>query len=211
MGRSRMPCYLRCMKAKHIGLTGSIGAGKSTAAAYFKQLDVPVYHADDAAKRLMVEDQALMDAIERAFGPGIYVDGVLQKGALADKAFADKSSTETINALVHPAVHQDFVQWHEAQDHPYVLREAAILFEAGSYNTCDAIVLVEAPQVIRLQRVMERSGLTPKQVEQRMARQWSDAKKRSMLTDKDLILDNSGDAKALKQMVATANAYLLKL
>ena len=206
-----MPCYLRCMKAKHIGLTGSIGAGKSTAAEYFKQLDVPVYHADDAAKRLMVEDQELMDAIELAFGPGIYVDGVLQKSALADKAFADKSSTEAINALVHPAVHKDFVHWHEAQDHPYILREAAILFEAGSYNTCDAIILVEAPQTIRLQRVMGRTGLTQKQVEQRMARQWSDAKKRSMLSGKDLIMDNSGDEKTLVQMVAMANDYLLKL
>lgn len=199
------------MNAKHIGLTGSIGAGKSRAADHFKQLGVPVYHADDAAKRLMVENQDLMKAITSEFGPGIYVDGQLQKAALAEKAFANKTSIAAINALVHPAVHEDFVQWHAAQNHPYILREAAILFEAGSYKSCDAIILVEAPQSIRIQRVMQRNDWTQDQVEQRMSKQWTDAKKRSMLTEKDLILDNSSDEKALIDQVEAAHTYLLQL
>ncbi len=206
-----MPSYLWRMKAKHIGLTGSIGAGKSTAAAHFKQLGVPVYHADEAAKRLMVENVDLMAAIESTFGPGVYIDGQLQKAALAEKAFVDKASVEKINALVHPIVHDDFVAWHASQDHPYILREAAILFESGSYKACDAIVLVEAPRSLRTQRVMQRSSLTEMQVEQRMSRQWSDAKKRSMLTANDLIIDNSGDEKTLVHMVTMANDYLLRL
>ena len=144
----------------HVGLTGSIGSGKSTAAKAFEELGIPVYYADDAAKRLMTESATLRDAIEAEFGPGIYLDGVLQRKELAARAFADEESTLRINALVHPAVHDDFVAWFAVQKAPYAVREAAILFESGTYQNCDAVVLIEAPLDLRVARVIARSSLT---------------------------------------------------
>jgi len=199
------------MPPKHIGLTGSIGAGKSTVAALLAAKGIPVYVADDAAKRLMVEDEGLKAAIEVAFGPGIYVDGILQRKELAARAFGTPEATAQINALVHPAVHDDFVAWHSAQVAPYILREAAILFESGTYQTCDAIVVVEASKELRIQRVMERSGMTREEVEQRMARQWPDAKKRSFLKEGDFIVENDGDKKHLEAQVEFLHESLLKI
>ena len=192
----------------HVGLTGSIGSGKSTAAAHFEQLGIPVYYADDAAKRLMTDSAPLRDAIEREFGPGIYLDGELQRKELAARAFASDESTQRINALVHPAVHDDFVAWFAQQSAPYAVREAAILFESGTYQNCDAVVLVEAPLDLRVQRVMQRSGLTESEVRQRIARQWPDAQKRALTTPKDFILDNSGSEDALRAQVDAVDAEL---
>ncbi len=198
------------MLPKHIGLTGSIGAGKSTVAALLAAKGIPVYVADDAAKRLMTESPSLQAAIDAAFGPGIYVDGVLQRKELAARAFATPEATAQINALVHPAVHDDFVAWHSAQSSPYVLREAAILFESGTFQTCDAIILVEAPRELRIKRVMDRSSMSREDVEQRMARQWPDAKKRSHLKLGDFILENDGDEIRLQAQVDVLHATLLK-
>lgn len=198
------------MPPKHIGLTGSIGAGKSTVASLLAAKGIPVYVADDAAKRLMSESPSLQAAIEATFGPGIYIDGVLQRKELAAKAFGTPEATAQINALVHPAVHDDFVTWHQAQTSPYILREAAILFESGTFQTCDAIVLVEAPRDLRVERVMARSGMSREEVEQRMSRQWSDAKKRSYLKEGDFIVENDGDEAHLAEQVDVLHAELLK-
>jgi len=111
---------------------------------------------------------------------------------------------------VHPAVHDDFVAWHQAQSSPYILREAAILFESGTFQTCDAIVLVEAPRDLRVERVMARSGMSREEVEQRMARQWPDAKKRSYLKEGDFIVENDGDEAHLAEQVDVLHAELLK-
>jgi len=198
------------MKALHIGLTGAIGSGKSTVAAMLHEIGVPVYVADDAAKRLMVEDEGLKAAIEDAFGPGIYVEGQLQRKTLAQRAFSSPEDTARINALVHPAVHADFVAWHAAQTAPYILREAAILFESGTYQTCDAIVVVEASKEVRIQRVMARSGMTREEVEQRMQHQWPDAKRRAHLSDRDFIVQNDEDEASLRRQVDVLHEELLQ-
>ncbi len=192
----------------HVGLTGSIGSGKSTAAKAFEELGIPVYYADDAAKRLMTESATLRDAIEAEFGPGIYLDGVLQRKELAARAFADEESTLRINALVHPAVHDDFVAWFAVQKAPYAVREAAILFESGTYQNCDAVVLIEAPLDLRVARVIARSALTDAEVRQRIARQWPDAQKRGLTTPLDFILDNSGSEDELHSQVEVVDAEL---
>ena len=197
------------MRAAHIGLTGSIGAGKSTVAKWFENQGVPVYYADSAAKRLMVEDAHLMDQIEAEFGPGIYVDGELQRGVLASKAFVDADSTQRINALVHPAVHDDFVVWRSEQDVPFVIREAAILFESGTASACDAIILVEAPIDTRLQRVIDRSGWSESSVRDRMAQQWPDGQKRAQLSPEDYIIDNGGEEAQLWPQVEHLYQLLL--
>ena len=192
----------------HVGLTGSIGSGKSTAAKAFEELGIPVYYADDAAKRLMTESATLRDAIEAEFGPGIYLNGVLQRKELAARAFADEESTLRINALVHPAVHDDFVAWFAIQKAPYAVREAAILFESGTYQNCDAVVLIEAPLDLRVARVIARSALTEAEVRQRIARQWPDAQKRALTTLRDFILDNSGSEDELRSQVDAVDAEL---
>ena len=199
------------MPPKHIGLTGSIGAGKSTVAALLAAKGIPVYVADDAAKRLMSDSASLKAEIEAAFGIGIYVDGILQRKELAARAFGTPEATAKINALVHPAVHKDFVEWHYAQSSPYIIREAAILFESGTYQTCDAIILVEAPRDLRVERVMARSGMSREEVEQRMARQWPDAKKRSYLKEGDFIIENDQEEKHLEKQVDFLHQALLKL
>jgi len=199
------------MPPKHIGLTGSIGAGKSTVAALLAVKGIPVYVADDAAKRLMSDSDSLKAEIEAAFGTGIYVDGILQRKELATRAFGTPEATAKINALVHPAVHKDFVEWHYAQSSPYIIREAAILFESGTYQTCDAIILVEAPRDLRVERVMARSGMSREEVEQRMARQWPDAKKRSYLKEGDFIIENDQEEKHLEKQVDFLHQALLKL
>ncbi|MDG1253129.1 MAG: dephospho-CoA kinase [Schleiferiaceae bacterium] len=198
------------MPSKHIGLTGSIGAGKSTVANLFAAKGIPVYVADDAAKRLMAESPSLKAAIEEFFGPGIYLDGVLQRKELAAKAFGSAEATARINALVHPAVHDDFVAWHHAQTSPYILREAAILFESGTFQTCDAIILVETTRELRIERVMQRAGMNRAEVEQRMARQWPDAKKRKFLKEGDFIVENDSDQAHLEKQVEVLHAELLR-
>ena len=135
------------------------------------QKGIPVYFADDSAKRLMIENLALMDAITSEFGDGVYIDGVLQRAELAKRAFSTAEATARINALVHPAVHDDFTRWLSNQQAVYVIREAAILFESGTYENCDSIILVEASMENRLQRIKNRSKLNEEQIKQRMSRQ----------------------------------------
>jgi|TARA_B110000444_G_scaffold217311_1_gene216254 dephospho-CoA kinase len=197
------------MKNYHIGLTGSIGSGKSTVAKILMQKGIPVYFADDSAKRLMIENLALMDAITSEFGDGVYIDGVLQRAELAKRAFSTAEATARINALVHPAVHDDFTQWHNNQQAIYVIREAAILFESGTYENCDSIILVEASMENRLQRIKNRSKLNEEQIKQRMSRQMSQAKKRSMLTEKDFIIENDQSLIELNRQVDFLHESLL--
>ena len=156
----------------------------------------------------MTESATLRDAIEAEFGPGIYLDGVLQRKELAARAFADEESTLRINALVHPAVHDDFVAWFAVQKAPYAVREAAILFESGTYQNCDAVVLIEAPLDLRVARVIARSALTEAEVRLRIARQWPDAQKRGLTTPLDFILDNSGSEDDLRSQVDAVDAEL---
>src|SRR5690554_4139470 len=112
-----------------VGITGGIGAGKSTVARVFAILSVPIYYADDRAKWLMSHDDILKEKIIQAFGTASYTDqGILNRAFLAEKVFSDPANTDIINGLVHPAVAEDFRRWAEQQQSPYVLKEAALLF-----------------------------------------------------------------------------------
>ena len=197
------------MKSYHVGLTGSMGSGKSTVAKILQENGVPIYFADDSAKRLLVEDIDLKKMIENEFGEGIYIDGILQRRELAKRAFSTPEATNRINAIVHPAVHRDFVAWHSKQKSIYVVREAAILFESGSYKNCDSIILVEAQEDNRISRVQQRSDLSVDEIRQRMSKQMPQAQKRSMLTERDYIIENDGDLKGLRDQVKFLHEALL--
>lgn len=140
-----------------VGITGGIGSGKSTVAKVFSILGIPVYFADERAKWLMANDALLKKNIIDAFGEESYSDrGILNREFLARHIFGDEKKVNLINSLVHPAVRTDFEVWSSNQESPYVLKEAALLFETGSFKELDKIITVSAPLKLRMMRVLLR-------------------------------------------------------
>ena len=172
---------------KIIGLTGGIGSGKSKAAAYFSELGIPCYIADDRAKELMTSSMTIQHAIINEFGAESYINENLNRPYLASIVFKDTVLLATLNAIVHPAIASDFRSWLLEQNSIYVIKEAAILFENGGAKLCDQVILVTAPKEIRVQRVIDRDKCTKEDVLERMSKQWSDAKKKPLA---DYIIEN---------------------
>lgn len=181
-----------------LGLTGGIGSGKTTVARFFEALGVAVYYADDRAKRLMVQDQDLVASIKSLLGQEAYTtDGRLNRAFIASKVFADAELLQQLNQLVHPAVGRDFSKWAQEQEGSYVLKEAAILFENGSYQQADKNILVTAPLETRLERVMKRDGATREAVLARMQHQWPDEQKIPLA---DFVIENIDLEETRKQV-----------
>jgi dephospho-CoA kinase len=162
-----------------IGITGNIGSGKTTVSKIFEVLEIPVFYADNAAKKVMVEDTILIDALKSSFGAEAYFkDGTLNRKHIASIVFNDETQLAKLNLIVHPAVFRAFDTWvGQVKNAPYVIKEAALLFESSSYKMCDYSVMVTAPLELRMQRVIQRDGLTRTEVENRNARQFSEEKK----------------------------------
>jgi dephospho-CoA kinase len=162
-----------------IGITGNIGGGKTTVSKIFEILGIPVFYADDAAKKVMVEDPILIDALKEAFGTEAYFnDGALNRKHIASIVFSNETQLTKLNAIVHPAVFRAFDQWvGQVKNAPYVMKEAALLFESSSYKMCDYSIMVTAPLELRIDRVMLRDGLTRDEIGSRNARQFSEEKK----------------------------------
>jgi dephospho-CoA kinase len=168
------------MKTKIIGLTGGIGSGKSTIANYFKSLGVPVYIADDDAKKILFLPQVVQE-ITIAFGESILTDGAPDRAKLANVVFNNPEKLAKLNGIIHPKVAQHFKSWmKENNGKIFVLKEAAILFESGSYKDCDSIILVTAPKEIRIARVMQRDGISREKVLNRIENQWDEDKKAAL-------------------------------
>ena len=139
-----------------VGLTGGIGSGKSTVAQIFKLLDVPVYDADSMARRLMEEDEELITAIKVEFGSNSYTAGKLDRQFLAERVFNNEQLLEKLNAIVHPYVAVHFGNWVNQFSDQYIIKEAALLFETGSYHELDYVILVQSPLETRIDRVKYR-------------------------------------------------------
>jgi dephospho-CoA kinase len=184
----------------HHAITGNIGSGKTTVCRIFEHLGVPVYYADAAAKRLMLEDAELKSGLISAFGPETYfADGQLNRNWLAKKAFSDDETLATLNALVHPAVHQNAERWKgEHREFPYTLYEAAIVFEIGGSERFDQVIVVAAPEETRRDRVIARDSTTSKAFAARAAKQWPDDKKEAAA---DHIIVNDGKRLLLPQVL----------
>jgi len=184
-----------------IGITGGIGSGKTTVCRLFETLGIPVYYADDRAKQIMVDDPELVGQLKSTFGADIYgADGDLRRSVLADRVFYNPEALSRLNQLVHPAVFRDAAHWMlQHQEFPYTLREAALLFESGSYKLVDEVVMVWAPEALRLQRAMSRDGLSEDDVRARMQRQWPDEKKQAMA---DHVILNDGEHLLIPQVTA---------
>jgi len=170
-----------------VGITGGIGSGKTTVCRIFEALDIPVYYADDRAKALMVEDEELIKKIKNIFGAKAYhEDGSLNKLAL-------------LNAAVHPAVFNDGINWHNSQEAcPYTLKEAALLFEAGSYKELDKVITVTAPQDIRMERLLLRDQTSREAIKARMDKQMPDAEK---VERADFVIYNDGEQSLILQVM----------
>lgn len=162
---------------RRIGLTGGIGAGKSTIASVLQKMGYPVFFSDAEAKRLYDTEPLLKKELIALFGDDVYQSGLFQKQVLAEKLFQNPSLKQKVAELIHPLVRQKFEQWAQQQKTTLVFNEAAILFETGAYLNFDATILVLAPVELRKHRVAERDGMSIEQIEQRIANQWSDAEK----------------------------------
>ena len=159
---------------KIIGLTGGIGSGKTMVAEYFKSLGIPVYIADKEARQLMTSEN-IINALSNEFGKEILENGILNREKLAQLVFNDSKKLQKLNSIVHPEVKKHFDNWVEKhKNYPFVVKEAAILFESGSYKYCDTIITVTAPLETRLQRVMKRDKTDRESVLKRIENQWTD-------------------------------------
>jgi dephospho-CoA kinase len=154
-----------------VGLTGGIGSGKSTVAKIFEVLGIPVYYADDAAKQIMNTDKQLKAALIKNFGEKTYQGEQLNRTYLASVVFADKQKLELLNSLIHPVTIRDANRWILEQTSPYIIKEAALLFESGANKYLDLVIGVYAPAELRIQRAMQRDNTTREEVLQRMSRQ----------------------------------------
>lgn len=182
---------------KIIGLTGGIGSGKTTIAKYIASLGIPVYIADDEAKKIL-ELPETIHAIKQIFGIDVFDDEKLSKDKLAKIVFNNPENLNQLNQIVHPAVKQDFNNWLERhKQFPIVVKEAAILFESGSYKDCDAIITVVAPLDIRIQRVIDRDKTNVKNVMDRIKNQWTDEMR---IAKSDYVVDNVDINKAMSQI-----------
>ncbi|WP_423149408.1 dephospho-CoA kinase [Rubrolithibacter danxiaensis] len=164
-----------------IGITGGIGSGKTVVCRVFELLGIPVFYADTVAKEVMQTDSLLIRELIETFGPETYFpEGVLNRKYLANIVFRDEAELKKLNSLVHPAVFRAFDYWTEQQKNvPYVLKEAALLFESGSYKKCDYTILVTSPIQLRIKRIIDRDSISIEQVQERINKQMSDDEKKN--------------------------------
>ena len=180
-----------------IGITGGIGSGKTFICRLFEALGIPVYNADEEAKKLMNTDVRIKEKLIAQFGAATYKDGLLDRAFLANMVFSDKDKLGLLNSIVHPIVIQEAKDWAERQTTRYSLKEAALLFESGSYKELDYTILVTAPMDIRIQRVIERDDATEQQVRERINKQLSDEEKLQLA---DFVIVNDGITPLLPQV-----------
>jgi len=154
-----------------VGLTGGIGSGKSTVAKIFEVLGIPVYYADDAARKIMNTDGDLRKAITEKFGEESYIGNQLNRPYIASLVFNNKEKLELLNSLTHPATIRDANNWMMKQTSPYSIKEAALIFESGSAEHLDYVIGVYTPLPLRIKRIMERDHIAKEEVLKRMSRQ----------------------------------------
>ncbi|MBC7424413.1 MAG: dephospho-CoA kinase [Ferruginibacter sp.] len=182
----------------NVGITGGIGSGKSMIAKVFEVLGIPVYYADDAAKRLMNEDEDLQQQLIASFGDAIYTNRLLNRKVLATLVFNDTKKLSLLNTIVHPVTIQDGEEWTKKQVAPYTIKEAALIFESGSDKYLDKVIGVYAPAPIRLQRVMLRDNLPEEAVKARMEKQMDEEIKMGLC---DYIINNNGQELVIPQVM----------
>lgn len=186
-----------------VGLTGGIGSGKTTVARVFRTLGIPVFEADAAGRALLADDREVKAAVVARFGQDVLREGHIDRAALARIVFTDQQALKDLNAIIHPAVRVAFKQWSGTQVAPYVLMEAAILAESGGAKHMDRIVVVTAPEDLRIHRVMQRDGVEEETVRTRLANQISEAER---LKTADHVIMNDDMRLVIPQVLAVHTA-----
>ncbi|MBM6498676.1 dephospho-CoA kinase [Flavobacterium macrobrachii] len=181
---------------KIIGLTGGIGSGKTTIAKHFASLGIPVYIADDEAKKLM-DNSEIIAKLQAVFGEEIIENKKIDRKALAQIVFQNPKKLKILNSIIHPAVKKHFTDWLSTyKNHPIIIKEAAILFESGSYKDCDSIITVTSPLEERVNRVMKRDNASRESILDRINNQWTDEQR---ISKSDYVIINISVNEALKQ------------
>ncbi|MEL6624618.1 MAG: dephospho-CoA kinase [Bacteroidota bacterium] len=194
---------------KNVGITGGIGSGKSLVGQIFTSLGYRLYEADARAKSLMIENQRIIDGVKNLFGEASYgKDGSLNRAFIGKIVFSDQEKLQQLNAIVHPETGRDYLEWVAATpddyDKPFVLKEAAILYESGAYKSTDAVLSVYAPQSVRIQRVIDRDQTHAAAVKARMDKQWSEWEKYRRA---DFTIINDGNHLLLPQVKAAIQFF----
>ncbi|WP_127846363.1 dephospho-CoA kinase [Psychroflexus aestuariivivens] len=190
-----------------VGLTGGIGSGKSTVAKMFQELGVPVFIADEEAKKIQ-KTKSVLEQMTAVFGQGILSENDdLDRKKLAEIVFNDDKALKTLNSIIHPEVHKAFMKWISKQNSEYIIYEAAIIFEKKRQDDFDFTILVTAPKQLRIQRVVARDSSNPNSVQSRISNQWSDAKKAKLA---DFVIENL-DLKQTQQRVRELHEDISKL
>ena len=181
-----------------VGITGGIGSGKTTVAKVFEVLGIPVYYADDAAKKLMNEDAGLQEKLVLAFGKDTYINGALNRTYVSGLVFNNPEKLSLLNSIVHPATIADADRWLQQQNTRYAIKEAALLFESGANKHVDKVIGVYAPAPLRLQRVMQRDNSNEEAVKKRMNQQMDEGKKMELC---DYIINNDEQELVITQVL----------
>ena len=188
-----------------VGITGGIGSGKSTVAKVFEVLGIPVYYADDAAKRLMNEDENLIAQIKKEFGDEAYVNGKLNRKYLSHLVFKNDEQLALLNSIVHPATLRDSDKWMQQQTTPYAIKEAALIFESGASRQLDYVIGVYAPTPLRMERILKRDNASREEVKARMEKQMNDEQKMELC---DYIITNDEQELVVPQVIKIHEGFL---
>jgi dephospho-CoA kinase len=188
-----------------IGLTGGIGSGKSTVAQIFNVFGIPVYNSDDAAKKLMNEDEDLKKKIVASFGKESYQNEELNRKYLSNEVFGDRKKIQLLNSLVHPVVIKDASVWMEKQTTPYAIKEAALIFESGSNQFLDFVIGVKSPLNLRIERTMKRNNVTAAEVASRIKLQMDEDEKMKRC---DFIIVNDEKEMLIPQVLLLHQKFL---
>ena len=181
-----------------VGLTGNIGSGKSMVSRIFEILGVPVFHADTEAKKFLTHPKVLTH-LESAYGDVVVSNGVIDKKALAAIVFNDKIALDKLNGLIHPLVREAFFSWIETKkEYPYIIQEAAILFESGFNEFFDKVITVSCDEALAIKRVVERDGVSEAQVKERLQNQMSQDEK---VAKSDFMILNNEDELIIPQVL----------
>lgn len=191
-----------------IGITGGIGVGKSVVTRIFKVLGIPTYDADKEAKDIMVKNDAVRNSLISTFGSETYFeDGSLNREWLSSRVFSNSEELKKLNAIVHPAVIKDGEDWAAAQTSLYSVKEAALLFESGSYKSLDYNILVSSPLEVRIERVMERDRVDREEVLRRIGKQMPEKEKEELC---DFIIYNDDEHSLIEQVMDLHQRFISK-
>lgn len=193
-----------------LGITGNIGSGKTTVCALFEALGVPVIYADRVSRQLLEDDPTVMEAVISLLGKESYRDGIPDRAFIAAQVFGSKTKLSGLNGIIHPRVHGSIQRWFAElpADTPYAIEEAALLIESGGFRLLDELILVTAPEELRIQRVMKRDLVAREQVEARINHQMKESEKRRYC---DYIIKNDGEHLLLPQVLSIHQELLAQI